>query len=83
MDLLLSRRRVLGLAALPLLALPGCGTVGDALGPGLEDAIRRIEQEKASRARGSEAVSKSKSFSRLFGQSRHPILYEMFLKRLY
>ena len=48
MDLTLSRRRLLGLgAALPLLALPGCASLG---GFGLEDAIRRLLTLSSQRA---------------------------------
>ena len=48
MDLLLDRRRlVLGGCALPLLALPGCSTLG---GFGFEDAIRRLLTLSAQRA---------------------------------
>ncbi len=48
MDLWLTRRRlVLGGCALPLLALPGCSTLG---GFGLEDAIRRLLTLSAQRA---------------------------------
>ena len=51
MPAMLTRRGVLGAGcALPLLALPGCTTIGDFGGFGLEDAIRRLLTLSSQRA---------------------------------
>ena len=51
MHAMLTRRGVLGAGcALPLLALPGCTTIGDFGGFGLEDAIRRLLTISSQRA---------------------------------
>jgi hypothetical protein len=51
MDQGLSRRSlVAGALCLPLLALPGCMTVGDVAGPGLGEAIRRLLTISSQRA---------------------------------
>lgn len=48
---LLSRRALIGAGcSLPLLALPGCATLGDFGGFGLEDAIRRLLTVSSQRA---------------------------------
>lgn len=50
MDIAFSRRTLIGgTCALPLLALPGCTTIGD-LGLGLEDSIRRLLTVSSQRA---------------------------------
>lgn len=51
MSLTLSRRTLVGAGlALPLLALPGCATVGDFGGLGLEGAVRRLLTVSSQRA---------------------------------
>ena len=51
MTMMFSRRTLLGAGcALPLLALPGCSTIGDYGGFGLEDAIRRLLTVSSQRA---------------------------------
>lgn len=51
MDHLISRRALVGAGfALPLLALPGCTTLGDFGGFGFEDAIRRLLTISSQRA---------------------------------
>lgn len=51
MTMMLSRRALLSAGCvLPLLALPGCSTVGDFGGFGLEDAVRRILTLSSQRA---------------------------------
>jgi hypothetical protein len=51
MEAALSRRTLLGAGfALPLLALPGCSTLGDFGGFGFEDAIRRLLTLSSQRA---------------------------------
>jgi hypothetical protein len=44
------RRLVTSTLALPLLAVPGCTTVGDYAGPGLAEAIRRLLTTSSQRA---------------------------------
>lgn len=51
MDQLLSRRRMmLGAAAIPLVLLPGCTTLGDLEGFGFENALRRLLTVSSQRA---------------------------------
>lgn len=51
MDPIVTRRRLLaGGLALPLLALPGCATVGDYAAFGIEDALRRLLTISSQRA---------------------------------
>ena len=51
MTIMFSRRGLIGAGcALPLLALPGCSTIGDFGGFGLEDAIRRLLTISSQRA---------------------------------
>ena len=51
MESTISRRTLIGAGlSLPLLALPGCSTIGDLGGVGLEDAIRRLLTISSQRA---------------------------------
>ncbi len=51
MNILVSRRTLVGAGlTLPLLVLPGCATVGDLGGFGLEDAVRRLLTVSSQRA---------------------------------